>query len=132
MDTSAFLAGLDRRDQWHHPAAQGFRQLARERRPLVTTNLVVAEVYSLALRSLGLRLARQWLEEDLSGIPVFFQREEHHPRVRELLHRSQTPGLSYVDALSFVAMEEIGTSVAFTFDHDFQQYGWTLYPAPLG
>ena len=129
MDTSAFLAGLDRRDRWHHPAAQGFRQLARERRSLVTTNLVVAEVYSLALRSLGLHLARQWLEEDLSGILIFFQREEHHRRVQELLRRSALPGLSYVDAFSFVAMEEVGTSVAFTFDQHFQQQGWTLFPA---
>ena len=130
MDTSAFYARLDRDDQWHREAVQGFHLLAQERRSLFTTNLIVAETYILALRRLGHAVAQRWLEA-LVSFNLVFQREEHHQKVQALLRRYPSLNFSYTDAFSFIAMEETGLQTAFTFDRHFHHYGWALFPTPL-
>ncbi|MBI4337585.1 MAG: type II toxin-antitoxin system VapC family toxin [Chloroflexi bacterium] len=130
VDTSAFYACLDRDDQWHAEATRGLHLLAQERRPLFTTNLVVAETYTLLRLRLGHPIAQRWLES-LAAINLVFQRQEHHRAVQTLLARYQKHTFSYTDALSFVMMEEMDLQLAFAFDRHFQQYGWQLFPAPL-
>ena len=130
VDTSAFYARLDKNDQWYQQALQGFNQLVQERRPAYTTNLVVAETYTLALGRLGYSMAQQWLEA-LRSINLLFQRQEHHSLVQRTLERYSGRGFSYTDAFSFVAMEETGIRIAFAFDRHFQEYGWEVFPTPL-
>lgn len=130
VDTSAFYARLDSDDQWHSQAVKGFNLLAQERRFLYTTNLVVAETYTLVLMRLGYPLAQRWLEA-LLPLNLVFQRAEHHRSVQGLLQRHQGHGFSYTDALSFVVMEELSIQDAFAFDRHFQQYGWTVFPSSL-
>ncbi|MDO8750121.1 MAG: PIN domain-containing protein [Dehalococcoidia bacterium] len=130
VDTSAFYARMDMNDQWYQKALQGFNQLVQERRPAYTTNLVVAETYTLALGRLGYSMAQQWLEA-LYPINLVFQRQEHYSVVQKTLERYSGRGFSYTDVFSFVAMEEIGIRTAFAFDRHFQEYGWDLFPTPL-
>ena len=130
VDTSAFYARLDKNDQWYQKALQGFNQLVQERRPAYTTNLVVAETYTLALGRLGYPMAQQWLVA-LRPINLLFQRQEHHSVVLRTLERYQGHGFSYTDAFSFVAMEEAGIRTAFAFDRHFQEYGWDVFPTAL-
>ena len=130
VDTSAFYARLDKDDQWYSLALQGFNRLVRERRPAYTTNLVMAETYTLALGRLGYSLAQQWLEA-LRSMNLVFQRQEHHSAVQRTLERYAGHGFSYTDAFSFVAMEETGIRTAFAFDRHFQEYGWDVFPRPL-
>lgn len=129
IDTSAFFAAVDRDDRWHRIASEGFAGLVRERRPVHTTNLVVAEAYVLLLTRLNRTVATRWLEA--LDIPVRFQRREDHPQVQKLLHRHPELALSYTDALSFLAMDDLSIRQAFTFDRDFQAYGWEVFPHPL-
>ena len=124
VDTSAFYAYLDRADQWHEKAVQGFLLLSQERRPLFTTNLVMAETYTLALYRLAFPTAMAWLSA-LESVNLVYQRREHHSKLQALLERYRGHGFSYTDAFSFTAMEEEGISVAFAFDRHFQEYGWT-------
>ena len=127
VDTSAFYAMLDRNDQWHSAAENGFQLLAREKRLLYTTNLVVAETYALAQVRLGYAIALGW-QAALDSLNMVFQNSGHHRRVRSLLERYQGQGFSYTDAFSFVTMEEAGIHIAFAFDRHFQEYGWTMFP----
>lgn len=129
VDTSAFYAALDRDDRWHSLAAEGFITLVQQRRPVYTTNLVVAETYVLILTRLNKTLALRWLKA--IDIPTVFQAREDHIGVRELLLRQSLMSLSYADAFSFQVMEALGIRQAFTFDRHFQVYGWDVFPSPL-
>lgn len=126
IDTSAFYALLDGRDRWNAEATRQFGAVTDERRPLVTSNLVVAETYTLARRALGHRAALRWL--DSLDINLFFETEEHHGEVCRLLARYEDKSFSYTDALSFVLMERLGIPVALTFDADFRRYGLDVLP----
>ena len=125
-DTSALFALLDRRDRWHDIASETFNRLARERRPLFTSNLVVAETYILAREALGHTLATAWLVS--LDVNLVFQTESDHQEVSELLARYADRDFSYADALSFVLIERLGLGAALTFDSHFRQYGVAVQP----
>ncbi|OGO50599.1 MAG: hypothetical protein A2148_04885 [Chloroflexi bacterium RBG_16_68_14] len=126
IDTSAFYALLDARDRWTSEARQQFAAITDDRRPLVTSNLVVAETYALARRALGHGVALRWL--DGLDINLVFQTEGDHGEVCKLLARYHDKEFSYTDALSFVLMERLGVPTAFTFDAHFRQYGVEVLP----
>ena len=126
VDTSAFYALLDRSDHWHGEARQGFERLAQQRRPLFTSNLIIAETYVLARYALGHAVAVRWL--DSLALNLAFQSEHDHERIRELLARYEDKDFSYTDAASFVFMERLGVPTAFTFDAHFRQYGAAVLP----
>lgn len=126
IDTSAFYALLDRRDRWNGAARQHLAAITDERRPLATSNLVVAETHALARSSLGHQVAIRWL--DSLDINLIMQTEADHHEVRNLLARYEDKDFSYTDALSFVLMQRLAIPVAFTFDAHFRQYGLEVIP----
>ena len=58
VDTSAFLAFLDRDDDNHSNAAEIWKVLLSGSAPLVTTNYVLVEILALAQNRLGLKAVR--------------------------------------------------------------------------
>lgn len=126
IDTSAFYALLDERDRWNSEAQRQFTVVTDERRPLVTSNLVVAETHVLLLRALGRAAALRWL--DSLDINLIFQTEADHGEVYQLLARYEDKNFSYTDAFSFVVIERLGLGAAFTFDAHFRQYGVEVLP----
>ena len=126
VDTSAFYAVLDPHDQYHTPARRGIQGLARDRRPLVTSNLVVAETYRLTMQRLGKPLADEWLRA-LTSVTLVFQTEEDHGRTMTLL-ASTRDRLTYTDAAAIVTMERVGIGIAFSFDQHFEYRGLTRFP----
>jgi predicted nucleic acid-binding protein len=50
-------------------------------------------------------------------------RASDEERARQIIFRYQDKEFSYTDALSFVVMEQLGLTQAFSFDSDFAQYG---------
>ena len=127
VDTSAFYARLDRSDQWHQRAVDGFVELANRRAALITSNLVVAETHQLAYQRLGFQAARDWLTL-LSGFNLRFQTEEDHRRTAQILTSPIGPHLSYVDAASMAVMESRSVTTVFSFDGDFALGGFDLFP----
>ncbi len=63
VDSSAYLALLDKDDSNHGTAREVSSALANSRFSLLTTNFVVAESHALILSALGQRMARDFLEE---------------------------------------------------------------------
>ena len=49
VDTGAFYAALNRKDEHHHEAVQLFTRAVEEEWQLVTSNFVVAETHALIL-----------------------------------------------------------------------------------
>ena len=127
VDTSAFYALLDPDDQWHSLAQRGIQGLTRDRRPLVTSNLVVAETYRLTMQRLSKPLADEWLRA-LTHVTLVFQTEEDHVHTIALLASAHGRRLTYTDAAALVTMERVGIHTAFSFDRDFEYRGFTRFP----
>lgn len=127
VDTSAFYALLDRSDQWQGLATEGLHTLAKQRRRLRTTSLILAETHTLALCRLGFPVAQRWLEA-LEGIGIICLESRHAPVVTRLPRKTAGQGYSFADAFSFIAMEESRIGAAFTFDRHFGLYGVDVFP----
>lgn len=61
VDTGAWIALADRSDSLHPTATQAYPVLLTSGRPLVTSNLVVAETYSLLRRRLEMAAGMRFL-----------------------------------------------------------------------
>lgn len=126
VDAAAFYAATDRRDGRNQAARDVFALFELERRPLFTSNLVVAEAHALMVRRLGGQVAWRWLESlDLN---LVLEDKDDHVQAAGLLARYADKDFSYADAVSFVLMERLRIATAFTFDEHFRQYGLPTLP----
>jgi predicted nucleic acid-binding protein len=101
VDSGAWIALRSRRDQHHAEADRLFRKALRRRIPLVTTDLVLAELHRLTLFRAGVLPALRALDRiDASpSVTVHFARAEHHAAARRWLDRLaprlKTPPAAY-------------------------------------
>jgi uncharacterized protein len=131
VDTAAFYALVDRGDTEHEAALAIQNQLVVERWRLYTSNYIVAETHALTLNRLGRFVAARVLDDlersaesgDLSIIRVSVADER---RARDIIRQYSDKDFSLADASSFVVMERLGISQAFSFDRHFEQYGFTV------
>jgi predicted nucleic acid-binding protein len=134
VDTSAYFALANRRDASHQSASDIMQQLVAERRRLFTTSFVLAELHALLLTRLNRTLAAHVLGEiDASKTTTIVRvsaRDEQ--QARAIITRYTDKDFSLTDATSFAVMERLGISHAFTLDHNFAQYGWTMISPSMG
>src|SRR6266571_138082 len=85
VDSGAWIALASARDQHHAEADSLFRIAATLRLPLLTTNLVVAEVHRFLLHRAGTAVAARALDrlESSPRLAVEFVRPEHHRAARK-------------------------------------------------
>jgi predicted nucleic acid-binding protein len=128
VDTSAWYAATDADDTSHLAAARRLQNLRQRRRRLLTTNYVVGESYTLLLKRLGSRLAREYLRRVSRDAMVrrLFVPEVWEEEALRLLEQYADQPFSYVDATSFVAMRRLRIREAFSFDNDFVVAGFML------
>jgi predicted nucleic acid-binding protein len=128
VDTSAWYAVADVSDGSHRTAARRLRRVSQRRHLLVTTNHVVGESYTLLLKRLGPRAARDYLRRVRRDPRVrrVFVPEVWEEEAERLLEQYADQPFSYVDATSFMAMRRLGIEKAFAFDRDFLIAGFTL------
>ena len=120
-DSSAILALLDADDADHARAVAAARDIASERRPSFITNYIEAESHALLLRKLGRGIAREWLLT--GGLTVLPALPAEEQKAKEILARHTDKDWTLCDAISFAVLETRDVSRAFTFDHQFRQYG---------
>ena len=133
VDTSAFFALTDRRDMNHEAAVRIIRQLIREQTELLTTNYVVAETHALLLNRIDSQTALQVIEELYkSQTRIYRVREAEENKALEIIRMFTDKEFSLVEAISFATMKRFHLTQAFTFDHHFAQYGFSLVPAMRG
>ncbi len=128
VDTSAWIAISDAGDKYHYPAKTVYTALLKERRMLVTTNLVIAETYILIRRRAGHARAVRWLQS-VNGSPRLrkvWSDASLEAQAEEVLLKHSDQDYSYTDAVSFVVMREEGIEEAFTFDRHFGTMGLTV------
>lgn len=129
VDSGAWLAFFSARDNHHAEADRLIREALGRKLPLLTSNLVLAEVQRLLLFRAGIRPASVALERiDASpGVSVQFADAAIHKDARAWLLKLDDQVLSYTDATSFALMKAHGCSHAVSFDHHFAVAGFTRW-----
>jgi len=125
VDTSAFLAIENRRDA-HHEEALIFRDaILKAREPLVTSDYVLADSYTIIRLRAGHPAAVDF-GEDVKASRVL-QVEYVTPEILEvawqIFKTFSDKEFSFTDCTSFALMERLQINAAFTFDDHFRQYG---------
>ena len=131
VDSGAWIALRSRRDQHHAEADRLFREALRRRIPLVTTDLVLAELHRLTLFRAGVLPALRALDriDQSPSVTVHFAAAEHHAAARRWLERLAPHPITYTDAVSFAVMEGLRCRHALAFDQDFTAAGFELWRA---
>jgi uncharacterized protein len=128
IDTSAFLAILNRNDEFHAKAARSWVQWIRAGEHLATSNYVVSETCALAQNRIGMEAVHRLFEEMLPVVVLhWIDRPLHEAGIASMLIANRRQ-LSLVDCTSFVVMREFSIDRAFAFDHHFAEQGFTLLP----
>jgi len=128
VDTSAYVALSDRRDDRHEDAKAILSRLSRERRFLFTTNFVLAETHSLLVSRIDYKDAALHVSAySLSaGTTVVRVSKKDETRAWAIIQNYVDKDFSLVDAMSFAVMERLHIISAFTFDQHFSQYNFTM------
>ena len=130
VDTGAWFAVQVPDDRWHESAARTLRSLLARRRPLVTTNLVVAETYTLLRRTAGAGAAFGFVDRlaRTTRLVTVHVDEDLETDAWQLLRRFDDHDFSFVDAASFAVMRRRQVTRAFAFDRHFAVAGFVRVP----
>lgn len=130
VDSGVWIAFARARDQHHAAADALLRAAVRERTPLLTTNLILAEVHRFVLFHAGIRPAAVLLEqlEASPSLTIVYAEATHHAAARQWLARLGDQRITYTDAVSFAVMRRHRCAAAYTFDRDFITAGFAVRP----
>jgi uncharacterized protein len=131
VDSGAWIALVRAGDRHHSAADRSFRRAAAERIPLITTNLIIAEVHRFILFHVGIRAAAHLLDRvDASRLlTIEFATAAHHASARRWIDELSDQVITYTDAVSFAVMEATRCTAAMSFDRDFVTAGFRLWQA---
>jgi len=117
------------RDQHHTDADDLFRRAVREQTPLLTTNLVLAEVHRLLLFRAGIPAAATAIDriEASPRVRIVFPTASHHAAARGWISRLGDQRITYTDAVSFAVMESEPCAAVLGFDRDFALAGFRFW-----
>ena len=133
VDTSGWAYLVDRNAELHHPVHAIYQQMMAQRRLLVTTNYIIAEL--VALLTSRSRIPRQQIVLFIDALKTTPHVEVIHIDLDldaaswTLLKAHADKEWSLVDASSFVVMSKHGMTEALTTDHHFTQAGFVRLPA---
>jgi len=124
IDTSAFLAALDKGDRFHENAAKKWASLANHRSELWTTDYVRLESWSLIQRRLGAEAVMAFQDDWLPLCKIHEVGPDGFERAAAQWRIAQRRSLSLVDLTSFDAMRQLAIRTALAFDQHFQEMGY--------
>lgn len=130
VDTGAWLALADKGDGHHKKAVSVYPSLLSTHKSLMTSNLVIAETYSLVLHELGHGAAVAFLEKVKASPRIIkvYSAEESEENALDILIKYGDQDFSYTDAVSFALMRRHGIKKAFCFDKHFVTAGFINIP----
>ena len=130
VDAGAWIAVINQRDEYHAEAVAFHERLLREKRPLVTTNLVIAEAYAIIRRYSGYHPAIGFLDSirQSSRLTRIYSDAVLEVEAEKTLRRYTDQDFSLADAVSFVVMQQRGITEAFAFDDHFATAGFVVVP----
>jgi predicted nucleic acid-binding protein len=130
VDTSAWCALYDKKDQYHQRAKTFALGFAKKPVSLFTSDFVFDEIVTLLLTHTNHDTAVQFGEFLRGSETVVMAKitSEIQSRAWEIFVRHKDKNFSFTDCTSFVVMETLGIHTAFTFDKNFAQHGLRSTP----
>ena len=133
LDTSGWLAAVSTRDSRHKDVVGVFGDLMSRRVVLVTSNLVLAEMHVLVVRSRGAKAGCDLLDAIYSDplYEVVTVDRDLESEAADRWLRKFDQSFSLTDAVSFEIMRRQKIREAVALDHHFAVAGYTMLPAPV-
>lgn len=128
VDTSAFLAVLDKNDINHALALRCWKNLLQEVYSLYANNYVIVESIAIIQKRLGLQAVQTLQTEVLPFIQIDWIDENQHIVVVETVLATNRRKVSFVACSAFQTMRHLGLDTVFTFDPHFTEQGFTVIP----
>ena len=125
VDTSAFLAALDKGDKYHSEAEKRWFALSKSPSELWTTDYVRLESWSLIQRRLGAEAVMSFQDDWLPLCKIHEVGRDGFERAAAQWRIAQRRNLSLVDLTSFDAMRQLAIRTALAFDQHFQEMGYS-------
>jgi hypothetical protein len=132
VDTSAFLAISNGKDEHHREAVEFLHSIMRRREftRIITSDYVLDETVTGIRFAVGHEAALKWIKNVMASevLEVLRVDKEVFDKALELFERYSDKFLSFTDCTSFALMEKKRIRAAFTFDEDFEKVGFERYP----
>ena len=128
IDTSAFLAVLDRSDRNHTYANPFWVQIISREEVLLCHNYILVETSAVLLRRIGMKAVRVFEQDIIPVLHIIWVTKEVHSAAVSAHLMADQRSLSLVDCLSFEVMRRTGVLKAFAFDRHFRDYGYEINP----
>ena len=127
IDTSAFLAALDKGDKFHSEAAKKWSSLSGTSAELWTTDYVQIESWSLIQRRLGPQAIMAFQDDWLPLCKIHDVGRDGFERAAAQWRIARRSDLSLVDLTSFDAMRQLAIRTVLAFDGHFQEMGYEVF-----
>ena len=126
VDTSAWLAMNDSRDQHHDESMAGAALIKSKRIDLITSDYVIDESLTIIRLRLSHRAAVLFGESVLKSGIVTIENVKAEDRLAawELFRKYSDKEFSFTDCTSFVLMKRMKLNKSFTFDNHFVRMGF--------
>lgn len=128
IDTSGFIAVLDKDDASHTAAAKTWVDILTSEETLVTTNYVLVETSALVQNRLGMKAIKLFQEDIVPALRIEWIDQTAHYAAMGIILAAERKKLSLVDCVSFETMRLLGVTTAFTFDKHFKEQGFVCLP----
>lgn len=128
VDTSGFIAVLDRDDESHPDATKTWMDILTSEEVLVTTNYVLVETCALVQNRLGMKAIRVFKEDIVPVLRIEWIDDTLHHTAMGIMLAAVRKKMSLVDCVSFETMRLLGITTAFTFDKHFKEQGFMCLP----
>jgi|DewCreStandDraft_5_1066085.scaffolds.fasta_scaffold00201_85 predicted nucleic acid-binding protein len=126
VDTSAFLAVVNRDDRHHAQAREIWEHLIHEEVVLICTNYIIVETLALIQHRFGMALVKAFQDDVVPILQIeWVDRALHQAGVAALLTANRRQ-LSLVDCISFATIRNLGIPAVFAFDPHFVEQGFGL------
>ena len=129
IDTSAFKALADPRDEFHKKAQIIWKNLQQDKSKLVTSNYILDETYTVLRTKRNLTTAIQFRETMIDGlldtIQIYRITVDDETGAWKWFTQKWSR-LSFTDCVCFAQMKRLGLKRVFTFDTHFKKAGFKI------
>lgn len=128
VDSGALVARYVADDQYHRAASQLWDELAASREPLVTSNFVLDETFTLVGRRAGYSFAAERARFIYASrrFRILRPTEGDELLAIDLFAKFADQKISFTDCLSFALMRAEGIHRVFSFDRHFRLAGFEV------
>ncbi|MFH2108990.1 MAG: PIN domain-containing protein [Patescibacteria group bacterium] len=130
IDTSFFKAMLDSSDDFHNKAVKTLSTIEKNGNPLVTTNYILDEAFTLIRQRMGvgaLKIFREALLQNEWRLKVARTTIQDEENAWDYMLKDWS-NLSFTDCVSFAVMKRLSIQHACTFDSHFSSAGFSTVP----